>query len=207
MKPTELGDIIAAAWAGLTDDQRIAWNFYSLAHPITSSRGDKIALYGWQGFYEVNALIGIVDATALLLDPPTTTAPPTPITTTGQVWTKRARLANGTTLRGALAWIETAEAIPAGTAVIIKQSYNIRSNKTRRLPRTRHVTVWKETETGPINLQVPRGYYASTNGANKFASVRGRTAARRKDLPLCRAIWLNMATGDTTETTINNPTT
>jgi hypothetical protein len=207
MTPTELGDIIADGWAALTEEQKIKWNFWTLEHPITSSRGDKIGLYGWQGYYQVNAVIATVDPTAILSDPPTTTTPPATTALTPQVWTKRARLASGATLRGALAWIELADEVPTGTSLVIKQAYDIRSNKSRRLPRTRHVTVALETEAGPLNLQVPRGYYAETAGANKFASIKGATAARRRDLPLAQALWVNMTNGTVTKESVKNPTT
>lgn len=205
MTPTELGNIIAVAWAALTDEQRTCWNFWSLQHPITSSRGDRIALYGWQAFYAVNAALAVVDPTLILNDPPATSTPPPPIQVSGALWTKRARLASGSTLRTSLAWLDLATPIPPGTAVIVKQAYAIRSARSRRLPRNRHVTTLQETDAGPVNLQTPRGYFASTAGANKFASIKGATASRKRNKPLCRLQILNTDNGATTTITVANP--
>jgi hypothetical protein len=205
MTPTELGDIIAAAWQALTDDQRTCWNFWSLQHPITSSRGDRIALYGWQAFYAINAALAVVDPALILDNPPTTTTPPPPIKVTGTVWTKRAQLASGATLRTSLAWLDLANAIPTGTAVIVKQAYEIRSSRTRRLPRNRHVTTLQEADTGPVNLQTPRGYFATTAGANKFASIKGATASRKRNKPLARLQVINTSNGATITITVANP--
>lgn len=205
MTPTELGDIIAAIWPTLTAQQRTCWNFWGLQHPVTSSRGDRIALYGWQAFYAVNAALGVVDPALILHNPPTSaTLPPVP-NVTGMLWTKRAQLANGTTLRRGLAWLELGEPIPTATAVIIKQAYSIRSARSRRLPRNRHVTTLQETEAGPVNLQTPRGYFASTAGANKFASIKGATASRKRNLPLCRLQVINTNNGATITITVANP--
>lgn len=205
MNPTELGDIIAAIWPTLTTEQRTCWNFWALQHPLTSSRGDRIALYGWQAFYAVNAALAVVDPALILNDPPTTTTPPTAPTVTAMIWTKRAKLANGTTLHGGVAWLELEEPIPTGTVVIVKQAYSTRSARSRRPPRNRHVTTLQETDAGPVNLQTPRGYFASTAGANKFASIKGATASRKRNLPLCRLQVINTDNGTTTTITVANP--
>jgi hypothetical protein len=205
MTPTELGDIITPAWDALTDDQKMAWNYWSMAHPTTVETGDTLGLYGRQGHYALNAALAVIDATALLDDPPPSTTPPTTVRLTPQVWNKKSQLANSATLRRGVAWIEINGAIPNDTALIVKQAHGKRNAKTRRRPRNRHVTIAKAGETGQINLEVPRGYYASTNGANQFASVRGRTAARRLDLPLVRLFWVNTQTGAIIHTTLMNP--
>lgn len=42
------------AWSQLTDEQRIAWNAYATAHPITDSLGQTVALTGHMMFVSVN---------------------------------------------------------------------------------------------------------------------------------------------------------
>jgi hypothetical protein len=75
-----------------------------------------------------------------------------------------------------------------------------------RTPRVRHVTTMIPAQTGNVPLDVPQGYFATTNGVNRFATIKGRTAARRPDLPLGRLRVVNLTNGKVIRQTIPNPT-
>lgn len=47
---------VSAAWRGLTDAQRVAWNAYAQAHPRTDSLGQSVKLTGHMAFNAVNVL-------------------------------------------------------------------------------------------------------------------------------------------------------
>jgi hypothetical protein len=73
-------------------------------------------------------------------------------------------------------------------------------------PRVRHVTTIEAPATAPVPLNVPQGYYATTAGINRFATIRGVTARRRPDLPLGKLRVINTTNGVLRTQTIPNPT-
>jgi len=73
-------------------------------------------------------------------------------------------------------------------------------------PRVRHVTIAQSGDTSPLPLDVPTGYFATTAGANRFASIKGQTARRRPDLPLGIARIISTTNGLRVDVTLGNPT-
>lgn len=73
-------------------------------------------------------------------------------------------------------------------------------------PAVRHVVVRQDSDPLEFDLTTPNGYFATTGGSNKFASIKGMTARRRPDLPLGKAKFVNIRTGRILEKSIPNPT-
>lgn len=73
-------------------------------------------------------------------------------------------------------------------------------------PRVRHVTTMIPDQTGAVPLDEPTGYFATTAGLNKFATIKGLTARRRPDLPLGKLRTISLVNGRVNKTTIPNPT-
>jgi hypothetical protein len=102
-------------------------------------------------------------------------------------------------------WITTGttgEYLTTGRAT----SQRIDPPKKNKKPAVRHVTTWQAGDAEEISLDDPTGYYATTDGNNKFARIKGLTARRRPDLPLGRVKFINRENGETIEQTITNPT-
>lgn len=103
------------------------------------------------------------------------------------------------------AWITTGitgEYLTTGVATPQRPT----SAKKNRRPSTRHAAVYAPSDPDTIRLDTPTGYYATTAGENKFATIRGLTARRRPDLPLGKALFINTANGRRERKTIPNPT-
>ena len=75
-----------------------------------------------------------------------------------------------------------------------------------RAPRVRHVTVIAAGGSGEFSLTEPSGYFATTAGANRFATIKGQTARRRPDLPLGKIRVINTSNGVMRKRSIPNPT-
>lgn len=61
--------IASAAWRGLTDVQRAAWNAFSDSFTVTNSLGAQIHLTGAQCFVKVNCVNSLVGDAAALVPP------------------------------------------------------------------------------------------------------------------------------------------
>jgi len=78
--------------------------------------------------------------------------------------------------------------------------------KKNKKPAVRHVSTWQNGDAQEINLSDPKGYYATTAGLNRFATIKGMTARRRPDLALGRVTFINRDNGERVKATIPNPT-
>lgn len=56
---------LSAAWRGLTDNQRAAWESFALSHPRTDSLGQSVTLSGHQMYVSVNAAMANAGLTAV----------------------------------------------------------------------------------------------------------------------------------------------
>lgn len=202
---TLLESIIADAWDALTDEQRTLWNFWTLDHPHTTATGKKLGLYGWQGYYQRNAWLAIADVSLLLSSPPTDDQPPLIVNVTAAVAKKKSQLSDGTTVNAGFAWLQLQSQLPSTTALIVIQGNRTVSPTSRRPPRARHVTVVLPNESGPVNLQVARGWYALTAGVNRYSSIKGYNARRLRRHPLAKLVWVNTDNGATTFAVVPNP--
>lgn len=102
-------------------------------------------------------------------------------------------------------WITTGitgEYLTTGVATAQRET----SAKKNKKPSVRHVTTYQLGDAEVISLNDPKGYYATTAGENKFATIKGMTARRRPDLPLGRVTFINLDNGEIIEQTIPNPT-
>ena len=61
--------IASAAWRGLTDVQRAAWNAFADSFTVTNSLGAQIHLTGAQCFVKVNCINSLVGDAAVLVPP------------------------------------------------------------------------------------------------------------------------------------------
>jgi len=205
MKPTLVGDHIKAAWAALTDEQKMAWNYWALGKPMTSAKGRYIGLYGYQAYFQRNSLLGSMDPALMLTTPPTNEAPPPRVRARAQVWKKKSQMFSTFTNGRGYAWIRILEPLPAAVNVIVRQTYSKKSPRSGRPARSRHVTYAAPGEGQDVNVYMPRGYYASTAGANKFSTIKGASSRRHKALPFARLIIINTENGKFTEGTVENP--
>lgn len=205
MPPTLLDQRIAGAWGALTDEQRLCWNFYTLANPVTTSKGYRWSLYGYPGFYSVNAWLAVLGSSFILDDPPTSKAPPSTYRVTAMATRKRVQLFGASSQPRGYAWLDLLGPLDADTALIVRQGDRSKSPSSGRPARKRHVTTLLPGETGPINLQAPRGFFAETAGITKYASIRGGTAARLPKLPFAELLWVRVSNGQTSHETVANP--
>lgn len=204
-KPTLIGDHLAAKWNSLTDEQRSCWLFWAMANPITSAKGHKLAMYGYEAYVQRNSLLAAMDPELALTDPPANATPPPPAQIRAVNWQKKSKVQNAFRAYNGQAYLQLVQPLPAGCNLMVKQTFQSISKSSGRPARSRHVTYAKQGEPPLINIVVPRGYYASTAGANKYASIKGRTARRKKQLPFARVIIIDLATGNTREQTVGNP--
>lgn len=205
MLPTLLSDQIQPAWQNLTPEQRTCWHFYALAHPELSATGELRTLYGQQLHYSRNADIATTATEPLLNDPPPTETLPTPIDVVTVVWPLTTRLGSAETARYGVAFVNINVAIPANHAAIVRQGYDRKKTGKGRPPRIRHVKALAPGSIGIKDLTTPSGYFSSTGGWNKFASIKGRTARRRTDKPLGTLRVINLENGKTIRQLLSNP--
>jgi len=204
-EPTLLTDVINPAWAALTAEQRTCWHFWALAHPRANLAAKLQALYGKQAHYSYNADAARAELTLPLTSPPTATTPPVQVIIRANGLSMKTKLPDGTVHRYGIAWINLPHKVPGDSLIIIKQSYTRKRAPQKRPARTRHVRVVTVDEEGNILLTSPNGYYASTAGNNRFATIKGRTARRRPDLPFARYKIVRLSTGTYEIRTIPNP--
>lgn len=204
-EPTLLSDEIHPAWMGLTADQRICWHFWAAAHPMYDQGGQLRTLYGAQAHYKKNADIAVTETNPLLADPPATTTPPLPVAIITVAWPLQSLISGTTTARRGLVYLDLDEVVPVDAAVIVRQGYDKKHVGRGRPPRIRHVTIIQPLDVGAIALDIPTGYYATTAGNNKFATIRGRTAQRRPDKPLGTVRIVNLTNGQTVRQVLSNP--
>jgi len=160
---------------------------------------------GESGHYKKNADIAVTELNPLLDDPPTTTTAPPAVAILTIAWPLQSLINGTTTARGGLVYLELDEPMPADTAVIVRQGYDKKHIGAGRPPRIRHVTIIQPLDSGDVALDIPTGYYATTAGNNKFATIRGRTAQRRPDKPLGTIRIVNLLNGQTVRQVLRNP--
>jgi hypothetical protein len=204
-EPTLLGDIIAPAWQTLTAEQRTCWHFWAAAHPQINENAELRTLYGAQAHYQKNSNIAVTETVPLLDDSPPNETPPAQVAILTIAWPLQALLSDLTIARHGLIYLDMDQPLPADTAVIVRQGYKKEISRLTRPARTRHVTVILPLGTGPVSLIVPEGYFASTAGDNKFATIKGQTAQRRPDRPTGRVKIVNVTNGQTVGQILNNP--
>lgn len=204
-EPTILGDIVQPAWQGLTPEQRTCWHFWAAANPLYDELGRLRTLYGNQAHYHTNANIAVLQTEPLLQDPPTTTTPPATVAIITIAWPLQSLITGTTTARYGLIYLELDEQVPADTAVIVKQAYTKKTGTTGRPARTRHVTIILPLATADVPLDVPDGYYATTAGVNRYATIKGRTAQRRPDRAAGKIRIVNLLNGQTVGELLKNP--
>lgn len=205
MPPTLIADVLTPLWQALTPDQQIAWGFYGNETPLTTQRGAKWALHSFQAFAQVNGRLATVDETYVIEDPPTTTTPPSFPQATLQALPQRARAAWDWTQYPGWAFLILDGPLPATTAAIVRNSWRGKTKATGRTQTGNHITTIKPTEDGPINLQVPRGYYASTGGAAPRATMSGRRALRFPSSASILIEWLSLTNGQVVRQQLSNP--
>lgn len=203
--PTLISDIIAPAWNALTPEERTCWHFWAASHPQLDQAGALRTLYGNQAHYKVNANVAVLESPPLLTAPPTTQTPPKQVIILSAAFPLQSQITGTTTARNGYVFLTINDEIPSDTAVIVTQAYTRRSASTKRIPRLRHVTIILPLEDGDVSLNVPRGYYATTAGNNRYASIRGITAKRRPDYALARARIINLTNGLTVSQALSNP--
>lgn len=204
-EPTLLGDVIQLHWQDLTPNQRVCWHCWAATHPQRDEAGNLRVLYGQQAHYARNADIAIVQTVPLLADPPPNDDPPADISMKVQAWPKQSIITGGVYRKHGHAWLETTGAIPANTAITVRQGYDRKKTGRGRPPRIRHVTVIESGDTGIVSLIDPTGYYATTAGENRYSRIQGLTAQRRPELPLGTMRIINTSNGMTTRQTLPNP--
>jgi hypothetical protein len=204
-KPVALTDRIIPRWIHLPADTRCCWHFDAATKPIKTARGFIATLYGYQYFYNRNILLIIADENFDLTDPPANIDPPEVEVIPAIVWPKPSKRNQGPNARGPSLWLEPKRPWPTGTVGIVRQGYahNIRNPPNR--PRPRHVRIIYEATIGSIFLTVPTGYYSTTQGLNRFATIWGYTARRLRSHPVARVLTVNRANGSSSTYTVPNP--
>lgn len=203
--PTLLSDVIQPAWQALTAEQRTCWHYWSLQNPQITEDGILFTPWGQQAHYRLNANIAVTESNPLLEEPPTTNDPPPTLQINSYAWPLQSKLADDTIARSGFVVLDRAAPLDDKTAAIVTQGYTRKKNGKGRPPRLRHVTVMQPLSSGTISLDDPVGYYATTAGNNRYATIKGRRARRRPDLPLAKIKVINLETGRITRGTINNP--
>lgn len=245
-----LGNVLEAAWEGLTAEQRICWHFTAQRNPGFNATGQLASLNGWQYYVMLNTPLAVVNDAHLLADAPTTTTPPNTDPIAVAAWPLPGKLGAGGSSRRPAVTVAWASPGPLNTDVIITQGYDkfrgaynldpatqriqgvsataqtwittdnptayltveyqggVRATPTKRnkTPRVRHVTTWQQDDEETISLADSFGYFATTDGDNRFSKVRGLTARRRPDLPLARVRFISRENGNVIKGTIPNPT-
>lgn len=204
-EPTLLSDFIQPHWNALTPEQRVCWHFWAADHPLVDELGRLRTLYGAQAHYNRNGNIAVTEDNTLLGNPPTTMTAPQAVAIITVAWPLQSLISGTTTARRGLVYLELDEPMPTDTAVIVKQGYDKKHNGPGRPPRVRHVTIIQPLQSGDVALDIPDGYYATTAGNNKFATIRGRTAQRRPDKPLATVRIVNLTNGQTVREVLKNP--
>lgn len=204
-EPTLLGDIIQPAWNSLTPEQRTCWHFFAAANPVMDSQGRLRTLYGQQLHYRQNKDLAVTESVPLLDHPPPALAAPRRVAVLSLAWPLAARIEGTTTARRGFVYLQLDDPLPEDTAAIVTQGYYQRRTGTGRPPRIRHVTVILPLDSGVKVLNVPQGYYASTEGFNKFATIMGITAQKRPSKPLGTLKVVNVNTGETVRQILSNP--
>jgi len=203
--PTLLSDVIQPAWQALTPEQRTCWHFWALEHPQIDAAGALRTLYGQQAHYQRNAAIAVNETTPLLDDPPPDTTPPPKVLVLTFALNRQLRLGGTLTMRRGYAYLELKDPMPDNTAVVVTQGYDQKRTGAGRPPRVRHVTVILPFASGNVSIIAPDGYFATTSGNNRFATIRGVTAQRRPDLPLGKIRIVNLLNGQTVRDVLKNP--
>lgn len=204
-EPTLLSDVILPAWTSLTPEEQLCWHYWAAKNPTVTADGQLRTLYGEQAHYSTNAALAVTDSLPLLTEPPPDKTPPRQVAVLTMAWPLQAQLAGSTTARAGFVYLDLTDALPADTAVIVRQGYDRRRSGHGRPPRIRHVKIIFPLESGVIGLQTPNGYFASTAGVNRFSTIQGHTARRRPDKPLGTIRIVNVTNGQTIRQTLKNP--
>ncbi len=204
-EPTLLGDIIQPAWQSLTPEQRNCWHWWAAAHPQTDELGRLRTFYGQQAHYSRNAELAVVESVPLLSDPPPDENPPFTVAILSVAWPLQSLLSGTTTARRGLVYLQLSDAMPSDAVAIVRQGYSQKKTGRGRPPRIRHVTILVPTQTGDVSLVDSLGYFASTAGSNRYATIHGQTAQRRPDLPLGTIRFTSITNGTTIAQTLKNP--
>jgi len=247
--PNLLEDVLAPAWMGLTEEQRICWHFTAARQPSPSQSGTLRTNNGWQYFCEINAELAVVDEALMLADAPPDTTLPNPVAITVAQWPLPAKLQSGPSVRRPAPQLVLDQIWQVGSVGVVTQGYDqfkgahslttleqrilcvsativswltgntpeeyitldpnfvpvMNARRPNRTPRVRHVTTIQPDAAGPVPLDQPTGYFATTAGVNKFARIKGLTARRRPDLPLGILRVISTTNGRIHRQTIPNP--
>lgn len=203
--PTLISEELAPAWSSLTPEQRTCWHFSAMKHPVLGGDGSPEILFGYQYHYNRNGQLAVVDPDLMLTDPPPTHAPPQQVAIVSVAWPLGSQITGTTTARQGFAWLELDDPLPAETAVIVTQGYYRNLTNSRKTPRIRHVTVIEPLGSGTISLIMPSGYFATTAGANKYATIKGIRAMMLPQKPLGTIKVVNVTTGQTIRQILANP--
>jgi hypothetical protein len=204
-RPTLLTQKLRPRWIDLSPDQRCCWHFDAARKPVRNAKGVSNTLYGYQYFYNRNVLLIVADDSYVLDDPPQDHTAPEVEIIPAMVWPNAARRADGTTTRRPSLWLQPQRLWPENSFGIVRQGYakNIRNPPNR--PRPRHVKIVQPLTLVPIFLTVPNGYFATTNGLNRFATIKGGTAARVRDKPVARVLTVSRTNGSYSTYPVPNP--
>lgn len=200
-----VADILGPHWQTLSSTQQIAWAFAGNARRVTTQRAESYALYSFQYFVNVNSDLAILGDSYIIDDPPTDFTPPQTFPLSFAALPHRSRFNDAATKYPGWAYLYASHTIPAAVGVIIRHLQRTPTKTTGRRQTGNHVTFMLPGESGAVNLQVPRGYYANSAGSQDAAKTRGGSALRRRFLPALRADFVNLNNGVTTTRTINNP--
>jgi len=204
-EPTLLGETIHPAWNSLTPEERTCWHFWAATHPQYDEKGQLRTMYGAQAHYAVNREIAVTLDNPLLHNPPSNSDPPIQVAIISVAWPLKSRIEDAFTEVGGLVWLELKDEMPENQAGIIKQGYRRSARPTGRKERTRHCTIVVPLHTGIQGLGIPSGYFATTEGENRYARIKGRTAQRRPDKPLGIIRIVNLHNGQTVAQVLRNP--
>ena len=203
--PHYIGDRLLPAWTALTKEQQICWHFYAQKNLEITEDGDARALFGYGKYYAKNAKLLLTSPPIPLGNPPTAETPPAKISAHGEVWRKAGKLGSGGSTPTWYALLYLDQPIPNDLLMVLTQGYRRERKNPRRFVGTRHVTYKQTADSGFVDLRDPLGYFATTAGIKKYCRIRGGTAVRRPDAPLCRLYLVNTESGVTEQVTVSNP--
>jgi hypothetical protein len=162
-------------------------------------------MYGQQAHYSRNSEIAVAESITLLSDPPSNEDAPLTVAILTVAWPLQSLLSGTTTARRGFTYLSLGDTMPSDTVAIVRQGYAQKKTGRGRPPRIRHVTIIVPLQSGDISLLDPLGYFASTAGANRYATITGRTAKRKPDLPLGTIRFTSTTNGSTVAQILKNP--
>jgi hypothetical protein len=195
-----LHDVVAAAWAALTPEERICWHFTAADNPITLPDGSIYTLNGWQFFVDTQSALAVVDPTHTTTDP----QPNGPSADTKQLdpvlWPLPSKLAGGSSTKRPPVNTVWKAGTPQNTDVIITQGYNKFVGFVAAYPLTQRISaVFADSQTWLTTGTT--GEYLTTG----VDTAQREDAAKKNKKPAVRHVstW---QTGDGNEISLDVPT-